>query len=146
MTVAARLWVAGYLAGVLAVLIGHQPMLGLLNHLHITTGTLYPIRPTAPLHVPQIVSLCFWAGWWGVLFAWAQRRFPGNALYWLLALAFGAILPTLVGWYLVTPLKGLPVRGLAGNRAWVPIVLNGAWGLATAIVLRALVQGAPPRH
>lgn len=146
MTVSARLWVVGFLAGAIGVLLGHQPMLALLNKLHMTAAPLYSMRPTAPLHVPQLVSLCFWAGWWGVLLAWVQRRFPRNAVYWLLAFAFGAILATLVSWYVVAPLKGLPVRSLITPRLWVPVLLNGAWGLAAAIVLRLLVQGGPARR
>ncbi len=140
----ARWWVAGFIAGALGVLLGHQPMLALLNAQHFVNAHAYSARPTGPLHVPQIVSTCFWSGLWGVVFAWAQRRFPRGPAYWLLAFAFGAALPTLVAWLVVPPLKGLPIRGFDIHRILVGVVVNGAWGLATALVLRAMLQGAGP--
>ena len=48
--------------------------------------------------------------------------------YWITALAFGALLPSMVAWFVVSPLKGLPVAG-----GWKPanlmmlLLLNGAW-------------------
>ncbi len=140
----ARLWVAGFIAGALGALVGHQPMLALLDKLHVVSAHVYSMRPTAPLHVPQMVSTCFWSGLWGVLFAWTQRRFPRGGAYWLLAFAFGAVLPTLVAWFVVAPLKGLPVRAFDVHRTLVAVAVNGAWGLATALVLRAMLQGAGP--
>jgi hypothetical protein len=52
------------------------------------------------------------------------------------AIIFGAIAPTLVAWFVVAPLKG---QALAAG--WVPArmaigpIVNGAWGLGTAIGL-----------
>jgi hypothetical protein len=35
----------------------------------------------------------------------------GKADYWLLTFAFGVIVPTLVGWFVVPPIKGTPIMG-----------------------------------
>ena len=59
---------------------------------------------------------------------------------------FGAIFPTLAAWFIVLPLKGLPVGG--GFRfpgLLVGPIVNGLWGLGTALFLRLLTRwrGAP---
>jgi hypothetical protein len=58
-------------------------------------------------------------------------------------LALGAVLPTLVAWFVVLPLNGLPADG---GFAWpgVPVgpVVNGAWGVGTALLLAP--AGGPP--
>jgi hypothetical protein len=54
------------------------------------------------------------------------------------------VLPTLVVWFVVLPLKGLPV---GGGFAWPGIIIgpvvNGAWGVGTALLLKAF---AGPRE
>lgn len=140
-TVTVRLWVAGFIAGAIGYLIGFEPMLALLNKLHLTNAPLYSLRPTAPLHLPELVSTAFWSGLWGIAFALAQRRFPRGAGYWLLAFVFGALLPSLVAWFVVAPIKTGGIPRFTFDRVLVAVLLNGAWGLATAVVLRAVVQG-----
>jgi hypothetical protein len=60
-----------------------------------------------------------------------------GAKYWVAAIAFGALLPTLVAWFLVAPLKHQPVAG-----GWKPKtmmigpIVNAAWGLGTALISR----------
>jgi hypothetical protein len=67
---------------------------------------------------------------------------------WLCGLTLGLI-AVLVGWFIVAPLKGLPIAG-----GWGPvnmlrsIVINGFWGLGVGIILpllrpRALVRAHP---
>jgi len=73
----------------------------------------------------------------GHRFAALHLRFPRGSAYWVAAFLFGAIFPTLVAWFIVLPLKGMPV----GN-GWQPagmatgFLVNGAWGLGTAFILR----------
>ncbi|MEP6657042.1 MAG: hypothetical protein ABJC33_07380 [Betaproteobacteria bacterium] len=140
-TVAVRLWVAGFIAGAIGYLIGFEPMLALLNKMHLTSATLYSLRPTPPLQVPELVSTAFWSGLWGIALALAQRRFPRGAGYWLLAFVFGALLPSLVAWFVVAPIKTGGMPHFTFGRVLIAVLLNGAWGLATAVVLRAVVQG-----
>jgi hypothetical protein len=96
------------------------------------------MQPTAPFGVPQLWSLAFWGGVWGivlVLAAQRQRLMPRM----LFGLIFGAVAPTLVFWFVVDPLRGQPIAqnwNLA--RLWIEPLLNGLWGLGTAIFWRGL--------
>ena len=130
---------AGFLAGFLAVLVFHQGMVGLLHLAGVAARPPFQVQPVPPLGVPAVLSSAFWGGVWGVALAGVAPRFPRGAGYWLAAAAFGALGPTLVAWFVVQPLKGLPPAG-----GWsLPGVLvgplaNGAWGVGAALVLRAL--------
>jgi len=136
-----RLLLAGFVAGALGVLLFHQPLLALLTQAGLANATPYATRPAALTGVPQIVSTSFWGGLWGVVFALVLPRFGGAARRLAAGLVLGALLPSLVAWFVVQPLRGLP----PGN-GWKPqsiataLSVNGAWGLGTAIVL-ALVAG-----
>ena len=132
----------GFLAGFIAVLVFHQPVLGLLNVVGLTAGTPYPMRPLPPLGVPAVLSAAFWGGVWGIALALLAPRLGRGAGYWLGALAFGAVLPTLIAWFVVLPLKGLPAGdGLAWPGVLVGPVVNGAWGVGAALLLAAAGWG-----
>jgi hypothetical protein len=127
--------VIGFIAGFLAVLLFHQPVLALLVSLGVSKAAVYSLQATAPLGVPQIVSIAFWGGVWGVLFALIEHRLPRGAPYWICAFLFGAILATLVAWFVVAPLKGQPVAGgWQAARMLTGVIINGAWGLGTALL------------
>lgn len=131
----------GYVAGFLAVLLFHQPALAILNAAGIAGAQLYSMKPTVPLAVPQILSLAFWGGVWGIVFAAIEPRFPRGGLYWVYAFAFGAIFPTLVAWFVVAPMKGLPMAaGWQLKRMIVGPLINGAWGVGTALLLAAAAR------
>ncbi|WP_425450442.1 hypothetical protein [Virgifigura deserti] len=129
---------AAFIAGALAVLVFHQGMLGILNAVGVTPAMPYQTQPTALLGVPQIWSIAFWGGIWGIVFAYLEPHLRRGWAYFLGALLFGAIAPTLVAWFVVSPLKGLPVAG--GWRASAMatgLMVNGAWGIGTALFLWA---------
>ena len=127
----------GFVAGFIAVLLFHQPALAVLNQIGIAQANVYSFKATAPLGVPQVISLAFWGGVWGIVLAAVEGRFPRGARYWVYAFLFGAIFPTLVAWFVVAPLKGLPMAGgWQPNRMITGLVINGAWGLGTALLLR----------
>ncbi|MDB5594355.1 MAG: hypothetical protein JWM36_1316 [Hyphomicrobiales bacterium] len=123
----------GFVAGFLAVPVFHQlAQLGL----YVTIpGRNFPwnMRPNA-LGVPALINLAFWGGVWGIVFALIQTRFPRGVLYFVLALLFGAILPTAFGWYVLAPWRGQPVPAFS---IYGPII-NGAWGLGTGIIYSLL--------
>ena len=133
---AARKLVIGFVAGFVAVLLFHQPALALLTELGIAKATVYSFNPTRPLGVPQVISIAFWGGVWGLAYAAVEHRFRRGSTYWLCAFFFGAILPTLVAWFVVAPLKGLPVAGgWQLSRMLTGFLINGAWGVGTAMLL-----------
>jgi hypothetical protein len=97
---------------------------------------VYAMSPTPPFGIPQVISLSFWGGVWGILFALVEHRFPRSPLYWVYAFAFGAIFPTLVAWFIVAPMKHLPAAGgWEAARMVTGVLANGAWGLGTALLL-----------
>jgi hypothetical protein len=94
-----------------------------------------------PLGVPQFLSAAFWGGVWGVVFYLVSRRWRYDYSYWLKAFIFGMIFLTLVAWFVVAPLKGLPMAaGGKWNGMLTGLCVNAAWGLGTAILLRLFVR------
>jgi hypothetical protein len=97
--------------------------------------TNYQLLPTEPFGVPQLWSLAFWGGAWGIVMAAALRRLTGSGLV-LAAVVFGAIFPTLVAWFIVAPLKGQPMAaGFIPAAMAVGAIVNAAWGLGTGLGL-----------
>lgn len=130
-----RWLVVGFVSGAVSVLLFHQGTAALLHALELTAHAPYSLTPTSPFGVPQLGSIAFWGGIWGVLLAASLGRLDGAPLV-LAAAAFGAVLPTLVAWFLVAPLKGQPLAagGIPMAMA-VGVMVNGAWGLGTGIGL-----------
>jgi hypothetical protein len=84
--------------------------------------------------VPAVFNQAFWGGLWGCVFALVADRFPRSWPLWLAGLVFGAVGPTLVGWFVVAPLKGNPVaQGFDAARMWRGPVINGMFGLGLGI-------------
>ncbi|MFN6482403.1 MULTISPECIES: hypothetical protein [unclassified Nostoc] len=126
-----------FIAGFMSVLLFHQGMLALLHTVNFAPRAPYSTAPTQPLGIPQIWSNAFWGGIWGVILVVIMPRFRHDKSYWLTALIFGAIAPTLVAWFVVAPLKGQPIGGgwkLVG--IVTGFLVNGAWGVGTAALLR----------
>jgi hypothetical protein len=137
----------GFVAAVLSVLTFHQGMWALLYALGMMPRAPYPMAPPVPpLGIPVIVNLCFWGGLYGLVFGLALPRLP-RAPMWLLGLGLGLI-AALVGWFVVAPLKGLPVAsGFDPARMLVSVLINGFWGIGVGIILPLLmprVIGASP--
>jgi hypothetical protein len=134
-TTTARWLVTGFIAGALAVLIFHQGAFAMLHSMGITPRAPYAMQATPPFGIPQVWSLAFWGGVWGVILALALHRLDGPALVFA-AIVFGAILPTLVAWFVVAPLKGQPMAGGFKAAAMATgLIVNAAWGLGTGVIL-----------
>jgi hypothetical protein len=130
--------VGAFVAGAIGVLVFHQLTWWLLYVVGIIPDFSYRLKPTAPLGVPQVLSQAFWGGLWGIVLALALPL-RGRVNYWVFAMAFGLIAPTLVGWFIVPLIKGAP---LIGGPPWIIQVVrpipNIALGLGVARVLRLL--------
>lgn len=138
--------VFGFVAGFFATLIFHQLTLAGLWGLGLAPFPPFSMAPTQPFGLPAVFSLAFWGGVWGILFALIHISFPRRAGYWVTAFLFGAILPSLVALLVVLPVKGRPMGG-----GWhLPLLvtaflINGAWGIGTGLIFKALQTGLPRR-
>jgi hypothetical protein len=131
--------ILAFAAGFISVLVFHQGMFTLLHAINLTPRAPFPTTPTQPFGIPQIWSLAFWGGVWGIGFAAMAPRFRQDNRYWIAALLFGAIAPTLVAWFIVAPLKNQPIAaGFQPAAMLTGLLVNGAWGLGTALLLRLL--------
>ena len=102
---------SGFFAGFLAVLTVHQAVIaagGALGFLRGATG--WAMRPVPPLGIPQVLSLAFWGGIWGIPLAALASRMG----------------------------KGRPVADLSATRLMTGLVINGAWALGALAILGLL--------
>ncbi len=135
--ISAKGLILGFIGGFVATVVFHQLTLLGLNKAGIANAQLWVMTPTQPFGVPRIISLAFWGGVFGLFYPLLQARFSGGAFL-IVGIIFGAIVPTLCSWYIVNAIRGVP---LGPNGGWVlPTVLigpivNGAWGLGTALFL-----------
>ncbi|MDD5711206.1 MAG: hypothetical protein PHY31_00445 [Smithellaceae bacterium] len=141
----AKAVVLGFIAGFCATLIFHQLSLEILWLAGISPFSPFSMVPTKPFGVPAVISLSFWGGVWGIVLALIHGYFPERG-YWLTVFIFGGILPSLVALFMVLPMKGQPMGG-----GWHPtllltaFVINGLWGVGTAIFLRAFAGASDGR-
>jgi len=106
-----RTIIVGFIAGFLSVLLFHQLGFYVSNSLGFTRAAIYNMAPVAPLGVPAILSAAFWGGLWGILGSFVVPRVPptfDGPIGWML---FAGIVVTVVNWFVVLPIKGLPIGG-----------------------------------
>jgi hypothetical protein len=133
-------WIFAFIAGFLAVIFFHQPLLGLLHAYGVVPFAPFSTVATAPLQVPAWLSACFWGGVWGVLMVAVLRWQGGRPLPWLKGLLFGGIALTTVALLVVFPLKGLGFDAkLLPGRFLIGFILNAAWGVGTLIFAHLLL-------
>lgn len=125
--------VLAFAAGFVATLLFHQGLIGVLHAADVLPFAPFSMSPTWPLGVPQVFSLAFWGGVWGVVLAMLLRRRHGSG-WWAGWVVLGAIAPTAVALLVVFPLKGIPVSGM---HMMLGGLLNGFWGLGTGLLLHA---------
>ncbi|HEX8410523.1 MAG TPA: hypothetical protein VF883_16785 [Thermoanaerobaculia bacterium] len=130
-------WLKWFIAGTLAVPLGHQIALWILNAVGTIDRAPFAMTATKPFGVPSLISLSFWGGVWGIILGVILLRTRG-AKYWVLAAVIGAIAPTLVAAFVVAPLKGMQTGGNVGKLLTIGLIVNAAWGLATAAFYRLM--------
>ena len=135
-----RIVLQAFVAGFLATLVFHQGLLGLLHAAGISPAAPWNMTAVPPLGVPAVLSLAFFGGLWGIVL-WLLIRARSGAAHWALAIALGALLPSLVAWFVVFPLKGI---ALSSTLVVGALLLNGAWGLGVAVCMRLFRGVARP--
>ena len=129
-------WLKWFIAGTLAVPLGHQIALWMCKFAGLIDRAPFAMTPTKPFGVPAWISLSFWGGVWGIVLGLVLARARGTK-FWIIALVFGAIAPTLVAGLVVAPLKGMPVGGNS-KLLVVGLIVNGVWGLVSALLYRVM--------
>jgi hypothetical protein len=138
-----RWLIIGFISGAVSVLLFHQGVAALLHALELTPRAPYSMATTVPFGIAQVWSLAFWGGAWGVVLAAVLAQLRGAVLVMAAAL-FGAVLPTLVAWFVVAPLKGQPIAaGFVPSAMAIGPIVNAAWGLGTGLGLAFLGR---PKH
>ena len=131
-------YIKAFVAGFVSTLVFHQGALALLYAAGVSPKAPFAMTATAPFQVPAVISLAFWGGLWGIAI-WLAIRGAPEVNYWTLAVVLGALGPSIVALFIVFPLKGLPLAG-----GWDPkvivgaLILNGAWGLGVALLMRLM--------
>lgn len=120
-----------FLAGFFSTLLFHQGLLYLFFLSGIVPIKPFSFAPTAPLGIPTVISLAFFGGLWGIPLGEMLKLTPNNH-FWMKSFFFGALLPTIVAISVVFPLKGIE---FSFSRLIVAFLLNGAWGLGTALFI-----------
>jgi hypothetical protein len=129
----------GFLAAASAVLVFHQGMWIILYVAGLMPAPPFPVQGVPPFGVPRIISLAFWGGLYGAAYGLALPALPQGPPRWALGLGLGLV-ATLASWFVVAPLQGQPMGfGFVPSRMLVGLLLNGAWGLGTALILHLLL-------
>jgi hypothetical protein len=136
-----RLIAIGFIAGVLGILVFHQPTIALLQLIEGRPLSVYRWLPSVPpIGVPTIVNACFWGGLWGIVFYWLVRRFRGRWPAWAIGLVAGVVLTAGLGGWLIVPLiKGTPIfGGFNWPTMWRSPLIHGMFGLGSALFAELL--------
>ncbi len=120
----------------------HQAVLALLYASGTIPRAPFNMAPTKPFGVPQVVSLSFWGGLWGIVLGLVLARTTSRARFWTTAIVFGGIAPTLVAILVAAPLKGQPIQ-LEVMRFLIGFLINAAWGVGTAVIYRLITPRTP---
>lgn len=132
--------IKAFIVGFVSTLVFHQGALAVLYAAGMSPKAPFAMTATAPFHVPAVISLAFWGGLWGIVL-WLAIRGAPDLRYWTLAAVLGALGPSIVALFVVFPLKGMPMAG-----GWDPkiivgaLILNGAWGLGVALLMRLMTR------
>ncbi|MBV9247847.1 MAG: hypothetical protein JO227_01180 [Acetobacteraceae bacterium] len=132
----------GFAAGAISVLVFHQGIVELLHFL-ASGPRAWSVQPVPPFGIPRIADLCFWGGVWGIPFGMLSSRLRGPLWLWGIPLGLAAVL---TAWFVVAPIKGLPVAG-----GWVlsnmgrGLLINVPWGIGVGLILPLLMPRKLPR-
>lgn len=131
-----KLLALGFVAGFVATLIFHQGLWFLFNQggLIPLERPAWPLEPVPPFGVPDVLSKAFWGGLWGAVLTPLLVHLTG-ASYWTAWILVGAVALTAVAFFVVPLVKGSGIPAL-WPRFLFGLMLNGAWGFGTALLLR----------
>src|SRR3954452_23863295 len=139
----------GLLAGLLAAATFQQGALLILSLVGLAPPPSLGLKPDPTQVMPDIASAALWGAVWGAVLApLLPRGRPRGRGYWAAAALIGAVLPTAAAWAIAAALAGSSPDGSDWLALVVAAVVNGAWGLGTALLLLIICRrgGAPAGH
>ncbi len=124
--------IKSFLAGFFSTLIFHQGLIALIKLFETIPAVPFNMNPTKPLGVPSVISLAFFGGLWGI-FIWTLLKKKSARGQLIGSIILGALLPTLVVYTVVLPLKGIEI-----NLHNIPfgLLVNGTWGLGLWLIMK----------
>jgi hypothetical protein len=126
--------ILGFAAGFLSHLIFQGALGATLHAAHLVPALPWGLEPVPPLGVPRTLSMGFWAGLWGMVYAPLEPRLTARLGRWAGGLAFG-VGPLLGHWFVALPLKGAGVGGgFDPSVAPIHVAFHAAFGLGTAVL------------
>lgn len=126
----------GFAAGFISVVIFSNGMVAILQVAGVAPFSPWQMSPTPPFGVPQTVSAAFWGGLWGMTYAVLEPKLATMLDWRVGGLVFG-VLPLLVFWFVVLPMKSQPIGVLLPLGALlISVVLHMVFGLGTATFFR----------
>lgn len=134
--------IIGFFAGLLSVVTFFFAAWALLRAGGMIPATAEPIwslKGVPPFGVPRAINLAFWGGVWGLVLNLAFGGLRGAA-YWLAWLLAGAIAVSAMAIFGVPLIKGQVIANIPLQRYINSGILNGVFGLGTAIWLRLLAR------
>lgn len=128
----------GFIAAASSVLVFHQGVWIILFAVGLMPRPPFPVNPVPPFGVPQILSLCFWGGLYGIGYGLLAPRLAAKPKL-LVGIGLG-LCAVFVSWFVVAPIKGLPIAtGWVPLRMLISILINGAWGIGTVLIFSLLM-------
>jgi len=132
----AKRFLIAFVAGCIAVPVFHQSLLALFTAIGTVSAAPYSSAPAAVTGLPQVVSRALLGGVYGVaLVILLERLVPHRSgpAFWIAALGIGAVLPSIVAWFIIEPIKGQPLAsGGDPTQLGVALATNAAWAAGTA--------------
>jgi hypothetical protein len=124
----------GFVAGFLSHLIFQGAFGAALYAANLLPGLTWSLMPVEPFGVPKSINLGFWAGLWGIAYAFLEPRLTAFFGRWLGGLVYG-LAPLAGYWFIVLPAKGLGIGG-GFHLAKVPIEFgfHAIFGIGLAIL------------
>jgi len=137
-------FVKAFVAGFVSTLVFHQGLLTLFYLATVVPRAPYDLRAVPPLAIPAVISLAFWGGAWGVAI-WPLLKNVNGPAYWVRVQVISAIASGSVTLFIVSPLKGMSIAGGWNPKVIVStLILNGTWGLGTALLMRLMRASRAP--
>ena len=132
----------GFAVGMIAAICVQLPLVWFLHLLHLTARTGFSLQITPPLGVEEMWSRVFWGGAFGLVLAGWGVSYPLGRAWFVSSVSMVILVRLFVDW-VIAPMwtSGHLWAGWGVDALVMPIVINVAWALATALLLAAATLG-----